>query len=106
MKNKEKHYPVNNQEDEDGCIYENVIKEQNIISRNNIANTEHRYAKLRSHSIISSSLAIVSRPDRYRVTGWRMEKPAPHHQNHDEVGTFCGIEMIVHNKKVSIYYLL
>ena len=47
MKNKEKYYAVNNQEDEDGytlypenaIIYKNIKKKQAIDSRDNTANT-------------------------------------------------------------------
>jgi UDP-galactopyranose mutase len=57
MKKKEKFYPVNNQEDEDGySLYQaDARKKQSLSFPDNFENTRHGYAKLQTRRLILSS---------------------------------------------------
>ncbi len=69
MKNKEKYYAVNNQEDEDGytlypentIIYENIKGKQDIDSRNNTANTGSSFLKPLFHETSAKTNRITKR---------------------------------------------
>ena len=57
MKKKEKSYPVNNQEDEDGYILQaDARKKHRLRPPDNFENTRPSSAKLPTHSLILSSV--------------------------------------------------